>query len=104
MSKKYEVDETLLFDSIDKTLANMDLLVLEKARQECIKNNESTEIIDKAIKEKHSRNRIELLDDMSNLSSKKENNNDILDINRYEEYNMEEEELEEDDFHYEDLD
>lgn len=104
MSKKYEADETLLFDSIDKTLANMDLLVLEKARQECIKNNESTEIIDKAIKEKHSRNRIELLDDMSNLSSKKENNNDILDINRYEEYNMEEEELEEDDFHYEDLD
>lgn len=57
MSKIYEMDETSLLDTIDKTLADMDLSVLEEARQECLKNNERTEIIDKAIRKKQSRNR-----------------------------------------------
>lgn len=103
MSKTYEIDETSLLNLIDETLINLDLSVLEKARQECLKNNESTEIIDKAIREKQSRNRI-ITEKNTELSNKKEITDDFSDVAEYEPYNLEEEELEEDDFHYEDLD
>ena len=99
MTKNYTIDDSNLCNVIDETLVNLDLSILEKARQECLKNNESIEIIDKAIREKQSRNII-----ITELSNKKEVTNDLSAVDEYEPYNLEEEELEEDDFHYEDLD
>lgn len=51
----YTFDDSFVFDAIDEKLAQMPIEVLRKAKEENIKNGESTEIIDKAINERTKR-------------------------------------------------
>lgn len=51
-TKTYTFDDSIIFDALNEKIAEIPLEVLKKAREESIKNGESTEIIDKAIKEK----------------------------------------------------
>lgn len=113
--KTYTIDESVVYSTIDETLANLDITVLEKVRQESIKNGESTEILDKAIEERKKRDKlikeekslnkgIGLLGFISGLFQKKPKSNKLIEDKEYEPYNFEEEELEEDDYHNDDLD
>ena len=111
----YTIDDSVVYNTIDETLANLDITILEKARQESIKAGESTEILDKAIDERKKRDRlikeekslnkiIGLLGFISGLFQKKPKSSTMIEDKEYEPYNFEEEELEEDDYHYDDLD
>ena len=101
----FNVDE-FINNSMNE-LSNLDKKTLLKARKEIIKSGESTEYIDKIIAIKRQRERKEQKNKLSllglfflfNISSS--NNNNTKNKN---EKNIYEDELEEDDFHYEDLD
>lgn len=109
-SSTYEIDESELFDFIDEVLAKTDLSTLEKARQNIIKNGENTEIIDNAIatrKQIEENRDARLSSILSGLldSTKQYNRSDIFNLlNEYESYNFEEENIEDDDFYFDDLD
>lgn len=115
MAKEYIIDDTQFFNYIDEYLANIDLSVLEKAREESIKKGESTEIIDKAIKERkrrdtlikeeqEKRKKISILDIINGITEIKKSLDKKKKNNDYEDYNFEEEDLEEDDYYHDDLD
>lgn len=55
ISAHYTIDDSRVFKAIDETLANVDISILEQARQNDINNGESTEILDKAITERKRR-------------------------------------------------
>lgn len=55
ISMQYIIDDSGIFDAMDETLANVDISILEKARQEDIKKSKSTKILDKAINERNKR-------------------------------------------------
>lgn len=55
VSAHYTIDDSGVFKAIDETLANIDISILEQARQNDINNGESTEILDKAIAERKRR-------------------------------------------------
>lgn len=86
-------------------LSNLDIKTLLKARKEIIKNRESTEYIDKIIAIKRQREKKERKKQLGLLklfflfyTISNKDNKSIKDEYIYED------ELEEDDFHYEDLD
>jgi hypothetical protein len=108
--KVYEIDDSIVTDTIDELLVNMDISVLEQVRDE---NNK--EIIDKAINEKNRRNalmekeerenrRIGLNMFLSELFGVRRSPKIDDEDNDYEPYNFEEEELEDDDYYHDDLD
>ena len=103
MSKEYEFDESPLLDRIDNMLENMDPEYLLQAREELIKEGKDTEIIDKALAKQQEQKQKPpgLLDLLFGMSTKK-NKETISKENDYEPYNFEEEDLEEDDYYYED--
>ena len=121
----YKFDDSKLFNEIDNRLSNLDLLTLEKAKKELSKENKSTEIVDKAIKERKRKDYIKEKQEknynkmlrkalfwglVSGLAGGKSTPSDeLMPWEReailngdYSNYNFEEEELEEDDFYYED--
>lgn len=138
ISYTFTIDDSNIFDYLDETFANVDISILEKVRQENIKNNEDTEIIDKAIKERKRRDEeiikekkqeeLEerkwrkryrratffgllsgIFDGFNNKSTSYGNpdylmpwEKDLTNKGEYEYFNFEEDELEEDDFYYED--
>lgn len=53
-----QVDDTELFNALDDVIASVPLSTLKKVREDNIKNGESNEIIDKAIKERKRRDKI----------------------------------------------
>jgi uncharacterized Zn finger protein len=123
----FTIDNSAIFDAVDNALANVDISILKKARQDNIKNGKSTEIIDKAIRQRQRRDAqnkksrksykkasffgllSRLFFESCSSSSKARSNTDYLmpweqklvDKGEYEPYQFEEEELEEDDY-YED--
>ena len=129
MSHTYKIDDSIVFKRVDDTLASLDINTLEKVREELIKKGEDTELIDKAIIERKRRDeiikeknkehdkemrklsRMALLSGLfGGLISKNSNSSsdlmsweeDAIKNDGYKDYNFEEEELEEDDFYYED--
>lgn len=60
MSHTYKIDDSVVFKSIDETLANVDLKYLMKAKLEMMKEGQDTSIIDKAIEERKRRDQIAL--------------------------------------------
>jgi uncharacterized Zn finger protein len=115
----FTIDNSAIFNSIDNILANVDTSILEKVRQDNIKNGKSTEIVDKAISQrknakvqkKYRKNTFfgllsRLFDDSSSKSCSNKDylmpwEQDYVNKGEYEPYQFEEEELEEDDY-YED--
>lgn len=126
-------DETKILENVDETLANIDASQLKYLKKKFEENNDDTEIIDKALKERIRRDKIAeeikrkeekakrkqmrraiFWGIVSGLSSNQINKNDYSDLmpweqdeinnKNYETFNFEEEEMEEDDFYYEDLD
>lgn len=111
-----------LFDVLDAYIESMPIDVLEKAKKQTILEGEDTSILDKAIKNKLAHQ--QKLEEEEKLErkrrrksifagfiyglfgSKKENKNEKISLYEkdYEPYQFEEEELEEDDYHYDDLD
>lgn len=111
-----------LFDRLDAYIESMSWGVLEKARNQTILEGKDTSILDKAIKNKLAQQK--RLEEQEKLESKRmrsaifkgfmaglfnASNNDKNDFTNlyekdYELYNFEEEELEEDDYYYDDLD
>ena len=125
-------DNDLLIDKLDAYIASLPLELLERVRIENIKDNIDNTIIDKAIRNKKKQiklleqqekeiRRLERLKTLSNINellsiftskSKKATSKDWMRLfeneeikkSNYEPYQFEEEELEEDDYHYDDLD
>lgn len=126
-------DETKILDNVDETLANIDASQLKYLKEKFEENNDDTEIIDKALKERLRRDKIAeelkrkkekeerkqmrrtlfwgIARGLSSNQTNKNNYSDLMpweqdEINNknYETFNFEEEEMEEDDFYYEDLD
>ena len=124
----YRFDDSVLTNRIDEMLVNLDMEVLIKAKYELLKEHGDTSIIDKAINEKKRREALNkrrvilqqkaekrnrkmlrrdfLLGLLSGTKTSDSNDlypweNDALN-DGYEPHNFEEEELEEDDFYYED--
>ena len=62
LSFEFEVgpDSDELFDYLDDLMASQDLSVLEKAKEQCIKDGTPTDVIDKAINERKRRDKIAL--------------------------------------------
>ena len=109
-SLEYEDDELdPLFDKLDAYIESMPMEVLKKARLKTIEDNEDTNILDKAIrnkekKEKVKKNNLFGMFFLNLLFDNKKENKPSNTHNNYESYNYEEQELEEDDFYYDDLD
>lgn len=103
MSREYEFDESSLLDQVDNMLENMDPKYLLQSREELIKEGKDTEIIDKALYKQQEQKQKPpgLLDLLFGMNTKK-NKETISKENDYEPYNFEEEDLEEDDYYYED--
>lgn len=102
-----------LFDKLDAYIESMPIEVLNQARQKTIEDSEDTSILDKAIKKKKQKEKEIIKNNKKglfgmfiwNLLFDNKNTTKQEDIyNDYEPYNFEEEDLEEDDFYYEDLD
>lgn len=133
ISIEYNIDDSELFDFIDETLANVDVSILEKARRKGIKKGESTEILDKAIKERKRRDKLikkeqerksrklfkkaaffgllsGLFSGSENQSKKTDFNSlmpweqNLVDQKEYELHHFEEENIDEDDYYSDDLD
>ncbi len=118
MDISYSFDEQSILDKIDEKLASMDLDTLLQIQAELKRNNEDTELIDKAIKKK--REFMEREEKNNKLTfgqfllggyvgiktspKRKNKQEDDLKKDGYESWNFEEEELEEDDYYYDDLD
>lgn len=135
MGISYKIDDSIIFENIDETLANVDIKYLMQAKLELMKEGKDTSVIDKAIKKrkrrdeaikKNNERRVNqerrmskmkrraliwgLIDGLS--SSIKSNNtveNDLMSWEEdavkndgYKSHNFEEEELEEDDYYFED--
>lgn len=135
MGISYKIDDLIIFENIDETLANVDIKYLMQAKLELMKEGKDTSVIDKAIKKrkrrdeaikKNNERRVNqerrmskmkrraliwgLIDGLS--SSIKSNNTVESDLMSWEEdavkndgyksHNFEEEELEEDDYYFED--
>lgn len=135
MGISYKIDDSIIFENIDETLANVDIKYLMQAKLELMKEGKDTSVIDKAIKErkrrdeaikKNNERRVNqerrmskmkrraliwgLIDGLS--SSIKSNNTvenelmsweeDAVKNGGYKSHNFEEEELEEDDYYFED--
>lgn len=96
-----KVDDEPLFDYLDSFIENLPLEVLEQARLNTIKENGDTSILDQAIKNKKEKE-LKNKSLFGLFSSKKDKK--IAKNNDYDPYQFEEEELEDDDYHYEDLD
>lgn len=99
-----KIDEEKIFDVIDAYIESLPKEVLEKVRQMDIEEGRDTEIIDKALKNKKQKEKnrkmidVFVIETLSNSDSKTSTNDD------YEDYQYEEEKLEEDDYHFDDLD
>ena len=114
----YSFDEQLILDNIDEKLVSMDLDTLLQIQAELKRNNEDTELIDKAIKKKkefmeseEKKNKLTfgqflfgVYAGIKTSPKRKNKQEDDLKKDGYESWNFEEEELEEDDYHYDDLD
>ena len=103
-----EEDDKRLFQYLDEYIESLPLEVLEQSRMKIVQENGDTSIIDKAInnkiqKEQKLKNKTSLFEIIGLLFSKK-NKNDYINNNEYKPYQYEEEELEEDDYFYEDID
>jgi len=96
---KVEIDDERLFDYLDSFIESLPLEVLEQARLNTIKENGDTSILDQAIRNKKESKNNSFFGLFSSKNDKKVPKN-----NTYEPYQFEEEELEEDDYYYEDLD
>ena len=108
MATTYEYDESDLFKLIDEKLSNTDLEILIKAKKQLKKEGKDTSIIDKAIKEntssqnkKNVKRKSILSEIIKNILNNKEDKKVVKNKN-YEDYNFEEEELEDDDYYFED--
>ena len=134
---EYKIDDSIIYDNIDESLARLDLKYLMKAKLEMMKEGKDTSILDKAINERKRRDKkmeedkkrrikqeekmkrqnrrailFGLLDGLT--SSTKSNDSvddglmswekDAIKNNGYESHNFEEEDLEEDDYYFEDED
>ncbi len=119
MSNNYKINDSVIFDKIDESLANINIEQLMKVKLEMMKNGEDTSIIDKAIserkrrdelikikeKERIKRNRRIFLSSLLNGPSKDIIDPDLMpweNDSNYEKYNYEEEEMEEDDYYFDD--
>ena len=103
-----EEDDERLFQYLDKYIESMPLEVLQQSRMKIKQENGDTSIIDKAIynkiqKEQKSKNKLSLFEIIGLLFTEK-NKNKCSANSEYEPYQYEEEELEEDDYYYEDMD
>lgn len=96
-----KVDDEPLFDYLDDFIESMPLEVLEQARSNTIQEDGDTSILDQAIKNKKEKElkKQSLFGLFSSTKDKK-----IAKSKDYNSYQYEEEELEDDDYHYEDLD
>ena len=52
MGISYKIDDSIIFENIDETLANVDIKYLMQAKLELMKEGKDTSVIDKAIKER----------------------------------------------------
>ena len=115
MKEKRMIDDDDLFSTILNRLPYIDEEVLLKVKNELIENNEDMEVIDEIIEN----NKLKSTEEKQmNITNNKKSNinffqllnifkkNDKVQKNTkdYENYQLEEQELEEDDFHYDDLD
>lgn len=55
MGISYKIDDSIIFENIDETLANVDIKYLMQAKLELMKEGKDTSVIDKAIKERKKR-------------------------------------------------
>lgn len=121
------MDDTLLFDEIDDIMYGLDLKDLEQIRLNMIRDNQSTEIIDKVIQSKKEEQKQQdkeskelgrmfrnaaisgvlsgLGEGLSNINTSEDylmpDERNIVNNSDYEDYNFEED-SEEDDYYYED--
>lgn len=135
MGASYKINDLIVFDRIDETLANVDVKYLMKAKLELMKEGKDTSVIDKAIEERKRRDKILRINNERRANQEGKNSkmkgrallcglidglssgiksNDVIDNNLmsweedaikndgYESHNFEEEELEEDDYYFED--
>ena len=114
MKEKRIIDDDELYSTILNRLPYINEEVLLKVKNELSENNEDIEVIDEIIEN----NKIKSIEEKQmNITNKKSNINffQLLNIFKkndkvqkntkdYENYQLEEQELEEDDFHYDDLD
>lgn len=103
-----EKDDRRLFQYLDAYIESLPLEVLEQSRMKIMQENGDTSIIDKAInnkiqKEQKLKNKVSLFEIIGLLFSRK-NKNNYINNNEYEPYQYDEEELEDDDYYYEDMD
>lgn len=102
--KKVDMDVVNALDNYVPLLEQLPLKKLKKLKLETPKNEEIYVLLDRAIKNKEvERNKIFGMFVSSLLSKNKKTNNKTF-YDKYEPFNFEEQELEEDDFHYDDLD
>ena len=103
---KVDMDVVNALDNYVPLLSQLSLKKLKKLKLETPKNEEIYVLLDRAIKKKkEERNNIFGMFVASLFSGNKKSNNKSNNIfNDYEPFNFEEQELEEDDFHYDDLD
>lgn len=113
-----DTNDDPLIEALDTYIESLPLELLEKVREQNEKDNFDNDIIDKAISNKKAKikaqeksNKRGLLSTLFTLFSSNNNTNKFNSIEdeeinngNYEPYQYEEEELEEDDYHYDDLD
>ena len=58
MGTSYKIDDSIVFKSIDETLANVDIKYLMKAKLELMKEGKDASVIDKAIEERKRRDEV----------------------------------------------
>ena len=104
MPKKVDMDVVNALNEYVPLLSEKSLRQLKKLKSDTPKNEEMYVLLDRAIKyKKRERNKIFGMFALSLLSNNKNSNNNNF-FDSYEPFNFEEQELEEDDFHYDDLD
>lgn len=106
----YTVDDEFIGNVIEEKLSTMDLDTLYQVRRKLEEEGEDTDLIDKAIAIHKQNQKKEdsslgdfLLGTFLGLSSGKKKKRPSQE-KEYEPWNLEEEELEEDDYHFDDLD
>ena len=101
---KVDIDVVNALDNYGPLLEQLSLKELKKLKSETPKNEEMYVLLDRAIKNKKGeKNKLFGMFVSSLLSNNKKTHNKNL-YDSYEPFNFEEQELEEDDFHYDDLD
>ncbi len=108
------IDNSVLFKKINDTLANIDLKTLETVRKEMLKEGKDVHLLDKAIDERKRRDDLIVSDNKGSILDlfnppKEEDDDDLMPWEKeamkdkeYEPQNFEEEDLEEDDYYFED--